>query len=98
MSALSLIAPDGEPVIIGAQPRLLDAPASLVWKCFSEREHLARWWGPKSIGDLVIREFDFQVGGRWRFDHLLKRGPSIGFFGVYRAIEPTSKIVNSFAF
>lgn len=97
MPALALIAPDDEPIITGAEPRLLAAPAALVWKCFSEREHIVRWWGPKSIGDLVLREFDFRVGGAWRFDHQLRRGPTITFHGVYRVIEPITRIVNTFA-
>ena len=96
MPALALIAPEDDPVILGAEPRVLAAPASLVWKCFSEREHLARWWGPRSIGALVVRDFDFRVGGVWRFDHQLKRGPAIAFHGVYREIEPISRIVNTF--
>lgn len=98
MSALELIAPKDEPIITSAKPRVLDAPIELVWKCFSEPDYIARWWGPESLGRLVIREFDFRVGGRWRFDHELKRGPVVGFFGVYRAIEPRTKIVNTFGF
>jgi uncharacterized protein YndB with AHSA1/START domain len=98
MPALALIAPKDEPIITSAKPRILEAPLALVWKCFSEREFIARWWGPKSIGELTVREFDFRVGGKWRFDHALKRGPVIGFHGVYRAIEPMSRIVNTFAF
>ena len=96
MTALKLVAPKDEPIITGAEPRVLNAPVALVWKCFSEREHIARWWGPKSLGDLVVREFDFRVGGNWRFEHVLKRGPVIPFHGVYRAIEPKTKIVNTF--
>jgi uncharacterized protein YndB with AHSA1/START domain len=96
MSDLILVAPKDEPIITGVEPRVLNAPIALVWKCFSEREHIARWWGPKSLGNLVIREFDFRVGGKWRFDHELKRGPVIPFNGVYRAIEPVTRIVNTF--
>jgi uncharacterized protein YndB with AHSA1/START domain len=96
MPALTLIAPKDEPIITGAEPRSLAAPAALVWKCFSEREHVARWWGPESIGKLVVKDFDFRVGGTWRFDHAMKRGPVITFHGTYRAIEPITRIVNTF--
>ena len=95
-AGLALIAPKDEPIITGAGPRTLNAPAALVWKCFSEREHIARWWGPESRGKLIVNAFDFRVGGKWQFDHVLKRGPVIGFYGVYRAIEPIQKIVNTF--
>ena len=97
MPQLNLVAPQDEPIITALEPRVLQAPVTLVWTCFSEREHIARWWGPKSLGDLVVREFDFRVGGRWRFEHALKRGPVIPFHGVYRAIEPMTRIVNTFA-
>lgn len=98
MPGLALIAPKDEPIITSAEPRVFNAPAALVWKCFSERQHIARWWGPESIGKLEVKEFDFRVGGTWRFDHVLKRGPVISFFGTYRAIEPITRIVNTFGF
>lgn len=96
MTALELIAPKDDPIITGVEPRVFKAPLALVWKCFSEREYMARWWGPKSLGDLVVREFDFRVGGKWRFEHVLKRGPVVPFHGTYRAIEPMTRIVNTF--
>src|SRR5262245_21367889 len=27
--------------------RIFDAPRSLVWKCWVDPKHVARWWGPK---------------------------------------------------
>ena len=27
--------------------RILDAPIELVWKAWTEPEHVMRWWGPK---------------------------------------------------
>ena len=27
--------------------RILDAPIELVWKAWTELEHVMRWWGPK---------------------------------------------------
>lgn len=93
---LNLLAPKDEPIITGAEPRVFDAPRALVWKCFSQPEHIARWWGPRSLGQLTVKQFDFRVGGTWRFEHALKRGPVIAFKGTYRVIEPVSKLVNTF--
>ena len=29
--------------------RVFDAPRDLVWKCFTEPEHMKQWWGPKGV-------------------------------------------------
>lgn len=94
--SLNLVLPKDEPIITG-KPRTLDAPAALVWRCLSEPQHVARWWGPASIGTLSVKQLDFRVGGRWRFEHALKRGPVIVFTGTYLVIEPVTKLVNTFS-
>ena len=93
---LKLVAPKDEPIITGAEPRVFNAPTALVWKCLSEPQHVARWWGPASIGTLSVKELDFRVGGHWRFEHALKRGPVVAFTGRYLEIEPMRKLVNTF--
>lgn len=45
--------------------RVLNAPREVVFRAFSELEHLAQWWGPKGFWN-TIHEFDFRPGGRWR--------------------------------
>lgn len=95
-ASLKLVVPADDPIITGAEPRVFDAPAALVWKCLSQPEHIVRWWGPASLGTLTVKELDFRVGGRWRFEHALKRGPVIVFTGTYRVIEPVKRLVNTF--
>jgi uncharacterized protein YndB with AHSA1/START domain len=46
--------------------RIIDAPRELVWRAFSEPEHLAQWWGPKGFRN-TFHEFDLRPGGHWRF-------------------------------
>lgn len=46
--------------------RLLDAPRELVWKVWTEPEHLARWWGPNGF-TITSYEQQLKVGGMWRF-------------------------------
>ena len=29
--------------------RVFDAPRDLVWKCFTDPEHMQHWWGPKGV-------------------------------------------------
>ena len=46
--------------------RLLNAPRKLVWRAWTEPEHLARWWGPKGFRN-TFDAFDPRPGGDWRF-------------------------------
>jgi uncharacterized protein YndB with AHSA1/START domain len=51
--------------------RVFDAPRALVWKCWIEPEHMAKWWGPKTFTNPVC-EMDVRPGGRiW----VVMRGP-----------------------
>ncbi|RED63178.1 SRPBCC domain-containing protein [Cohnella lupini] len=46
--------------------RTFNAPRALVFKAFSEAEHLKRWWGPKGW-TLPVCNIDFRPGGLWHF-------------------------------
>jgi uncharacterized protein YndB with AHSA1/START domain len=46
--------------------RTFDAPRDLVFKAFSEAEHLKRWFGPKSW-PLSVCNIDFRPGGVWHY-------------------------------
>jgi len=46
--------------------RVLDAPRQLVFRAWTEPDHLARWWGPKGFTN-TFQEFDMRPGGIWRF-------------------------------
>ena len=46
--------------------RLLDAPRELVWKAWTEPEHLIKWWGPDGFTN-TFHEIDVRTGGEWRF-------------------------------
>jgi uncharacterized protein YndB with AHSA1/START domain len=97
MSDLSFQYPKDTPLMITT--RTFDAPRALVWKCFSEREHIVRWYGPKSIAPVVrIEAFDFRAGGKWRYVTQRPDGTeTIVFFGTFQEIVPMEKIVNTFA-
>ena len=77
--------------------RTFEATPARVFKAFADPVAKARWFSAtNNEWAEELREFDFRVGGKWRFDHELKRGPVIPFNGVYRAIEPVTRIVNTF--
>ena len=44
--------------------RVFDAPRTLVWRAFTEPEHVAKWWGPRGFTDTTKRH-EFRVGGYW---------------------------------
>ena len=46
--------------------RLLHAPVELVWKVWTDPEHIKNWWGPNGFTN-TFHIFDFRVGGRWSF-------------------------------
>ncbi|TMG95615.1 MAG: SRPBCC domain-containing protein [Betaproteobacteria bacterium] len=72
--------------------RVFDAPRELMWKLWTEREHIGKWWGPKGF-TLPGCEMDFRPGGTYRF---VMRGPDgldNPFHGVYREIVRNERIV-----
>ena len=46
--------------------RTLASPRALVFKAWTDPEHLARWWGPKGFTNTFER-FDLRPGGHWDF-------------------------------
>lgn len=44
--------------------RVVDAPRELLWKIWTEPEHLKEWWGPNGFSN-TIRKFDLVQGGEW---------------------------------
>jgi uncharacterized protein YndB with AHSA1/START domain len=81
--------------------RVFDAPRELVWKAWTEPEHMKRWWGPKGF-DAPAVEIDFRVGGKvlaaMRSPEF-QDGRVLWSTGVYREIVPMERIVctDSFA-
>ena len=77
--------------------RVFDAPVELVWKAWTDPEHLMRWWGPKNFTSPACK-MDFRVGGRY---HNCMRSPECKDFwntGVYREIVPMKRIVYTDSF
>ncbi|MBB4803395.1 uncharacterized protein YndB with AHSA1/START domain [Flavobacterium nitrogenifigens] len=49
-----------------ATTRVLNFPQELVFKAWSNPEHLKNWWGPNGFTN-TFHEFDFREGGKWVF-------------------------------
>jgi uncharacterized protein YndB with AHSA1/START domain len=52
---------EGRNIII---ERTLEAPRALVWKAWTNPEHVAKWWGPNGF-TTSTRKMEFKVGGWW---------------------------------
>ncbi len=51
--------------------RVLNAPRELVFKVWTDPEHIAKWWGPNGFTN-TIEQMDIRPGGEWR---LIMHGP-----------------------
>ncbi len=71
--------------------RVFDAPRSLVFKAWTEPEHISKWWGPRGFKSTVLKN-DLRPGGAYRI-HM--RGPDGDHWsqGVYREVVPPERLV-----
>lgn len=72
--------------------RVVDAPRELVFRMWTEPEHIARWWGPNGF-TTTIHEMDVRPGGVWRF---VMHGPDGRDYQnriVYVEVTPPERLV-----
>ncbi|HQQ95293.1 MAG TPA: SRPBCC family protein [Bacteroidia bacterium] len=56
--------------------RIFDVNRATLFRAWSEPKHLKNWWGPNGFTN-TFHEFDFRVGGIWRFT---MHGPDKGHY------------------
>lgn len=78
--------------------RILHAPRELVFKAWSEVEHLKQWWGPKGF-KIHVAHWDFRPGGCFHYNMQSPDGHHMWGKFVYEEIEAFERIVwvNSFS-
>jgi len=78
--------------------RSFEAPRALVWKMWSEAEHLAKWWGPKGF-TWLSGKLDLRPGGVFHYGMRAPNGGEMWGKFIYREITPPERIVfvNSFS-
>ena len=89
MTAADLRAPEQAVIVIS---RVINAPRELVFKAFTDPQHLAQFWGPKWT-TCAVCEVELRVGGTFRVE---MRGPDGAIYpcsGIYREIVPPERIV-----
>ncbi|MGG1661790.1 SRPBCC domain-containing protein [Brevibacillus sp. NRS-1366] len=96
MSSKMISKVEGQELVL---ERIFNAPRELVFKAFSEAEHLKNWWGPRGW-TLTVCNVDFRPGGIWHYCMKCideNQGDFYGFESwgkaVYQEIVEAEKIV-----
>jgi uncharacterized protein YndB with AHSA1/START domain len=76
--------------------RVFDAPRRLVFKLWTQPEHLARWWGPEGF-TTVSCAMDVRPGGAWFRCMRSPEGTLYTKRGVYREIVEPEHLVFTYA-
>jgi uncharacterized protein YndB with AHSA1/START domain len=78
--------------------RVFDAPRELMFKVWTDPEHMQRWWGPKGA-QVVHNKMDLRPGGSYHYCMRTPDGHDMWGKFVYREIVRPERIVwvNSFS-
>jgi uncharacterized protein YndB with AHSA1/START domain len=87
-----MISPEGDAAEV--RRRLAAAPAR-VFAAFADASLVSRWLTPSPEVPMTVLQFDFRVGGTYRFAYHVPGGMTMRVNGEYRIIEPPSRIVFS---
>jgi uncharacterized protein YndB with AHSA1/START domain len=75
--------------------RTFDAPRELVWKAWTDPEHLARWWGPVGrttpVDSITLEP---RPGGTFRVSSISEEhGDDVVTLGTYREVVEPERLV-----
>ncbi|MDQ6900890.1 MAG: SRPBCC family protein [Candidatus Dormibacteraeota bacterium] len=89
-----IVQPGTQEVVV---TRVFDSPREVVFKTITDPNLIPRWWGPRNQ-TTIVDKMDLRPGGVWRFIGRESDGSEYAFHGVYHAIVPPERIVNTFEF
>jgi len=72
--------------------RLFAVPRETLYDAFRDPAQLILWWGPKGFHN-TFQEFDFQLGGHWRFTMHGPDGTTYNIVKRFTEIVPSERIV-----
>jgi uncharacterized protein YndB with AHSA1/START domain len=72
--------------------RIFDAPRRLVFKMWTEPEHVVVWWVPRGFTAISCR-LDVRPGGAWSRSMQAPNGSVIRKHGIYREIVAPERLV-----
>ena len=77
--------------------RMFNAPRELVFRAWTDPEHIRHWFGPRWHPSSTI-SMDVRPGGRWRSClRSIETGNELWVGGVYREIVAPERLVFTFA-
>lgn len=71
--------------------RLIGAPRELVWKVWTQPEHVALWWGPMGFSN-TVHEMEVRPGGVWRYTMHSPDGTDYPNRCVFQVVEPPARL------
>jgi uncharacterized protein YndB with AHSA1/START domain len=72
--------------------RTFDAPRDLVFKVWTDPQHVALWWGPQGF-TTIVHQMDVRPGGAWRYSMRAPDGNSYPFNGQYVEVLRPERLV-----
>ena len=72
--------------------RVLNAPIELVWKVWTDPDHIKNWWGPNGFTNTIF-EMNVKPGGNWEFIMHGPDGKDYKNKSVFREIIKHKRIV-----
>ena len=74
--------------------RVYHAPRELLWRAWTEPEHLVRWWGPDGWSTpLETVTMEVRPGGVFRLTSVSDEGAEMPVEGIYREVVEPERIV-----
>lgn len=73
--------------------RWFAAPPALVFRAFTERDLLERWFCPSADVTVRVEACDPWPGGRYRFVFTFPDGRTVPVLGDYRTVTPPERLV-----
>lgn len=72
--------------------RIFDAPREVVFKAWTDPQHMVHWWGPRGFKSTVLT-LDLRPGGAYRIHMRSPENTDHWSQGVYREVVPPGRLV-----
>jgi uncharacterized protein YndB with AHSA1/START domain len=72
--------------------RIFDAPRELVFRAWTDPEHIVHWWGPRGFKSTVLA-LDVRSGGAYRIHMRSPENTDHWSQGIFREVVPPERLV-----
>jgi uncharacterized protein YndB with AHSA1/START domain len=72
--------------------RTFNAPRSLVWKAWTDPQHIMQWWGPNGFSNASCKT-DLRVGGAFHLNMCAPDGNTYPCTGIFREVVEPERLV-----